>query len=1154
MLTDARSNHDDDEDDEAFNIDSLFNNDEERTSVNKNTHKHVSKNKPNAINDQEAAIVTDNGQTQQRVNIKNSCAETLANANNLFDGFIVELDKLCIRWKELPIEQLLIVFPDVGSVESDMLILKEFLHADVVPHLRFIFTFWKNRKYLHDVCFGFNKLFERCHISSNTDFEKRFADLTEINNQTISSECYNKYQHYVETIENIYSRNILNLCAKYNVSKELIKFLEELTTTDADNLLEAVNDWDETLISTKSVIDFVKLKTFFTRAYASIEELRSHKAELLFQDVAKCFDDIFKDDDFKNVIGLFETCSQSVAGIKHLYLELTNKEQSKRRYIIDIMSHSLLHFVKNLGSERLFDVQIKSKNLTFDDLSELRDRARLIQYSNAHKKNQDHNLEIQKLESFVELVGVIEGVLKNLSSLYIAGFPTVTEIINNQGCTCNEGNYDDLRHLYATLEEKLSLWERQLCQMYEIYPELTYFSYEQFQTVESFIYNVKFDEKHPGYHLLKYIGFEPALLQQVELPTKSADENKRLENLGKILTTQRSVSDDLEEMKEDSIVHTIRLVETIDDGILRAAFSLFDMVKKPIHAHQLFYCAKRTTWMEIRAFIYRCFFSKKYQVLIRPDLLPLLIQDKFLPLLNNLIEDYPTRPFRLGIITTKTASHIQLINAIKTRININILHDQKLLCKDDLTSQIQNLLHQCTIVTSRLSGSGKSQFIEKESHRLGKQLIKFPIGGDIKADEIADRLRILHDKSLKTSILHLDIGHVENVYDLDELLYCLTLFRSFCFGQSAVHVPSETLFYIELASSPYIKINERLLLCQYLKPVYLNEVNWDELDCNSPRIQFVAKYLNAIDTSTITKENIKLDDEKVIDRTTCMTLIQKHFLQNKNLEFVTWTQLCVFMSVFYSLFNGFSICGYFLVEFVDQPQLRLDILQALLRSSNQFTSVSVEKVRQQQRASLIDDPETHQPELTDAIVRWENTQPFTLVFTATHDPLFVYKTINDIPQSLRNYFNDFQQIVSQRTTQKAKSTITPLNNTVDNILSDYNKLSHVELFQKLASLSYKYFNKAVCIKCFKQYPYKTQQCTQCHTNENILRPETLDNCDVLVFQTKIANLLEAEYVLTPDNYVKMLLIYMRIQSGLPVLIMGETGKSLVIYVVQRHVT
>lgn len=564
---------------------------------------------------------------------------------------------------------------------------------------------------------------------------------------------------------------------------------------------------------------------------------------------------------------------------------------------------------------------------------------------------------------------------------------------------------------------------------------------------------------------------------------------------------------------------------------------------KPIHAHQLFYCTRKTSWMEIRAFVYRCFFSKKYQILIRPDLLPLIIQDKFLPLFKNLMEQNPTYSLRLGIITTKASSHIQLINAINLQIKITIIPDHELLNKDAMITQTKNMLHGCTIVTSRLSGLGKSTFVNNESRRLDKQHIKFPICSDIKPDEIANRLQVLHDRLLQTSILHIDIGPVEDLYALDEIIYCLIIFRTFRFGQSAVCLPSDTDIYIEIASSPDVTINQNLVLCQYVKSHNLNEINWNELEYERQRIQFVVKYLNAIETGNVIKQNIALNENnnKIIDQATCIKLIQTYFLRGKNAEFITWTQLSVFIEVFYSLFIGFSNCGFFLVESLNQAQLRVDILQALLRSSDQFTSVSVEKVRKRQRDSLLNDQQNQTLEISDAIVRWETTQPFTLVFTATHDPLFVYKTINDMPESLRNQFNDLQQVVSQRRTPNKSTTVDYEHN---NIFSDYNKLSHVELFQKLASLSYKYYNKAVCTKCFKQYPHETQQCLSCHTSESVLRPKTVDYNDVLVFQTAIATILETDYVLTPDNYVKMLLIYMRVQSGLPVLIMGETGKDL----------
>ncbi|CAF4151964.1 unnamed protein product, partial [Rotaria magnacalcarata] len=203
----------------------------------------------------------------------------------------------------------------------------------------------------------------------------------------------------------------------------------------------------------------------------------------------------------------------------------------------------------------------------------------------------------------------------------------------------------------------------------------------------------------------------------------------------------------------------------------------------------------------------------------------------------------------------------------------------------------------------------------------------------------------------------------------------------------------------------------------------------------------------------------------------------------------------------------------------------MDLVQTLLRSSNQFTSLSVEAVRKQQRAVATNTPE----EFSDAIVRWDTAQPFILIFTDTHEPLFIYKRTKDIPPALIEYFKTYYQATGQKK-ELAKNIMFP----------DYDKLSHVEFFIKLASLSRKYFNKSICPKCFRQHEYKDRQCARC-VNVDLIRPTSFNHSDVMIFQIGIAEMLKTEYVLTPDNFVKMLLIYMRVQSGIPVLIMGETG-------------
>jgi hypothetical protein len=223
----------------------------------------------------------------------------------------------------------------------------------------------------------------------------------------------------------------------------------------------------------------------------------------------------------------------------------------------------------------------------------------------------------------------------------------------------------------------------------------------------------------------------------------------------------------------------------------------------------------------------------------------------------------------------------------------------------------------------------------------------------------------------------------------------------------------------------------------------------------------------------------------------------------------------------------------------------MDILQSFLKSAKQFTSISVEDVREQQRRTVNNNRnDIHQKqELSNAIIRWDQMQPFTLIFSPTDDLIFVYKTEKDIPQSLKDYFDLYNQnsqpkqsLLQKFFLQKTTSTKT--------FFADYQKLKHEELFQKLAQLSDKYLNKAICTKCFRQYEYDTLTCTNCLNPTDLLDKSDSPSSDesTQAFQKRIAKIIESEYVITADNYIKMLLVFLRVQSGVPVLIMGETGR------------
>ncbi|CAF3395094.1 unnamed protein product [Rotaria sp. Silwood1] len=1060
-----------------------------------------------------------------------SCVEILTEYIEILDMFIDRLKTICSEWKHLPISEILNLFPDIQYVDHDFEILKPLLRSDATEKIKSILDYWKNRDNINHICHGYINLISNIEKSSDKNCEL-FKKITEINYKTQGLQCFMRYKHFSREFLQHHSKEFLDLIAQYSLSNELITFLNLLASSDVDNLLQAVNDWDETLINTKTVLDFVMLKRFFVRFNNEISLIRNNTSVFNIDQIEIAFQRAFDDEQFKNIFNCFQACSASLTSIKRIHLELTDKELSKRKRISDLMQNIKFGFIEEYNK---FDINVEPQSMCFNDLSELRDRARLIEYStnNNNKFPIDSQHDVKELHSFVTFVEIVEKILKNFSLLNIAGHPSIINyLLPKKSFTCINTDYQELVEFSLMLDDLLSDWDIYLCKMYEKHIDLTYFSYQQIWIIEDYLYNQKQHSKtnHAGYHLLQYIGIEPETIHAEYLPIKSENPTERLENIGKILTAQR-INSNLIIKQENRIIKKVYLVETSDEGILRAILSLFKNLYTSMAVNHLFYCTEETSWTEIRAFTYRCFYSQTLHQLIRPELLSTSIQDYFTRLLRQLIEHHPEHYFRLAIITNVSTTHLQLINGLRTLQIVHTIHDQDMLNKNDLKEIIKELIDEnCTLVTSRINGLGKSYLIRNEIEKKQKICIKFPISGDMDVDVIAERLRDYgNELTSSKSALHIDIGVVNNTKQLNELLYCLLLFRSFRLKHVAVHVPIDVPIYIELDSSPYsTNLQDKIVLFRFMNSKYIDHIDWkDFVIDHSSTIQLVVNYLQAIKDKTILKSNITEETLTNIDRSTCINLLKETFLQKKNPEFVTWTQLSIFISVYYSLFSGFSRCGFFLIDAIPNPQLRLDILQTLLQSSNQFTSLCVENVRKNQRS--VNTNEAIIP-FSEAIVRWDKTQPFTVVFSAADNPIFVYKNPTDVPSSLVEAFQLYHEITTGEKDQQ-----------LNNFFPDYSKFTHKDFFLKLASLSKKYFIKSICINCYRQYDYNQTQCIECETHGLLVRPISSKTADIESFQEFIAKKLQLEYVLTPDNYIKMLLIYLRVESGLPVLIMGETG-------------
>ena len=944
--------------------------------------------------------------------------------------------------------------------------------------------------------------------------------------------CVAVFEEYQKQFEDQLPDNILILISYYSSSSDLFEFLHTLTTEDVDNLKEGVNDYDETLIDAAVIFEFSVVKTFVDCMYAAID-VQQRNNSLHLQHMVACIENIWGINPFDDLLQCIESSSLALSCIRRVHVELTDKEQAKRRRIADILDNSTIRFVRTGRFETTFDVNVilpkekttgKDKKILFSDLSELRDRVRLLEYSsNVNRRNipkVESEHEKIKLRYFIHFANVIDSTLENLITLYTTGYPDIAQFIAPQKeFVCIDGIFNELTDNSTYLKNLLDSWKDKLYTMYEVYHDLTYFTGDQFWLIEDYIYNQS-SLSHPGYHLLRYVDIDSNSMDRpVERPTAPED---RLANLGHLLIEQRQK---FPATKETLSVKKCLLVETTNEGILRAILSLSSKTKNPVRVHHLLFCTLNTNWIQVQALIYRCFYSQTFHLLIHPELLSQSIQDQFIRLLRILREKKPDYHFPLAFITTVTPTNQQLICGIQSMDMLVILRDQDLLNREQLQESIRPLIRNYQLVTSRITGLGKSTLIRQQIEQAEKKYVKFPLHGDFNIDTLAKRLREKFSE-LQIGALHLDIVSSDNNRQLNEMLFCLLLFGSFRFGEEAVSIPDNTPIYIELDASSDSILTHIPLFQHIESSQYIHRVEWNDLNIKTTEIQAVANYLQAIADKTIATKDITPSMIVQLDLATCIRRIQEPFLPDKNPDYITWTQLSIFIAVFNRLFTNFSVCPYFSVEYTQFPQLRMDLVRTLLQSSNQFTSRSVEAVRQHQRSAGLN----QSVNFSDHITQWEQTEPFTMIFTDTADPLFVYKKSSDIPPTLVAHFTRYYRAIGRLDRL-----------TVNEMFPEYNTLTHAEFFIKLASLSKKYFNKSICIKCYRQYESTTEKCQECSTKDRLIRSVSSENDDIIQFQIGIANRLQTSYVLTPDNYIKMLLIYMRVLSGIPVLIMGETG-------------
>jgi len=1059
------------------------------------------------------------------------------------------------------------IFSRVKDVEEEIKILRSFIKPADSQYLKEILKYMKEEDITRRICQGIQSCVKLFDLS---------CDITEM----LESGCHLSFDAQAKDYHAIHKTisKTLNLELNGDVSKILIQFqgadellaftLARKNKTEIDFMKEAVNDYDESHLSTQAIFDFTNFWNYITE----LSDYSKGKPLLVFLEKVK---ELSENKTYAEIKENFQTSKINFYGIQNLYIELTHKEESKRKQIFNIIDYSLIKFIK---VKKEFDVECKCKSKGADkdnlqifrsiDIFELQDRANLVVYSEQKKGgNQEENNykeeELEKFKAFCSLTDVIHQLINMLNQLSFNGYPDVAgiKIVHENSCVvntefvCKFNKFDSLHKFKDQLNEILKKWNSSIIQAYKQNYELTFLKGKDFWKVEKALKEPKFQENAKGIHLLNYIGKK---VTQLELDTGKSPE-ERLFNLGEVLKNLPNIHMPNEFPKVEHN-YTFFVAETSEIAIIKGLLTLYVTFEKEIpFSHQILICNDSTSRNELDAFAYRCFFNPngKLFCLIQPERLSFSLQDEFSQLIKRLNSEYPNRRFCLAFVTSNMAIH--LVSSLKIKNQTKLLKNGELLDDEELKRHLEEFTENCKAVTSNITGFGKTTWIK--NFVKSKNLIyhKIPISGVINPVELGKTLiPILQQENVA---LCFTIGSIDKKDKslLNEILFSLVILRSFHFSKNVIEIPKDLQILFEIDSSYFEKLTKEIEILGYLQKEDIEKIKLHELEYKSTKIQFVCHYLKGLGNKSLGNHDLEEHDikNKTIPRVECVQLLLQIFLKIHDESYLSYTQLNIFINALYSLFKSFSESGFFRFNILSQStnlnekgsifikdeiimKMRLNLIEGLVLAADQFTSKSVETVRNNQKESMklakTKVLEDANEVLGKAIVSWENTRPFTVVFSYDQSPIFVYKHLNDIPKEV------LEGIAYQE--KALKSMGIPGES-----LKDYQKFTQIDFFTTLSSLTNRLRVRNICLKCYRKYEKTFQKCIDC---EELLMLNNKKNPQDFV--EEVARCFAKDYALTPDNFIKMLLIFSRVQQNIPIIIMGETGcgkTSLIKYLSTR---
>eukprot|EP00833_Pecoramyces_ruminatium_P013492 jgi/Orpsp1_1/1187524/evm.model.d7180000058358.1 len=541
-----------------------------------------------------------------------------------------------------------------------------------------------------------------------------------------------------------------------------------------------------------------------------------------------------------------------------------------------------------------------------------------------------------------------------------------------------------------------------------------------------------------------------------------------------------------------------------------AIYSALYLTKHFPIAQTVLYCNEDTSEEEILSFVYRtirCEYPVLF-LLIKPESLKTEYKKLLIELFTETFSSKDIQEMRSCLLFIYSKENET------TEINIEIQkfldHKAFYLSEDDkCMTKIQNI----TVYSSDRAGLGKSTMIKKDFEQEALEdphfkYIYFPIGGDIKKDEIISRLLNITEENVA---LHLDLLETSKIELVKEFLFSFLILRYYSQNENIFYYGENIKIKVEIPNG-FINYKKAYSIFEFFEERHIESHKLPSLEISESDVlsdvQIVCNYIrheDIIDNKDLYFPKLNMNTKNSVmarpmKKKQCLDIILNE-IGSKNFNFYKYK---IFVSILSEQLRRFSNSIYFNIDLLNGVKTirknlehtRSYIIRSLVDTVCYFINSFNDTIFEEQNLTYNHDKKDFNYEiaLAKANKYLANRKPFT---------------INNINRGMIFFNEDGESITMLPTCQPGSMDYNILkaiynSNTLDKNIKDIINYENLSTDQYL---------------------------TEARKILNINKP--LD-------KIKLLDCIKS-YVFTKDNFIKLILISLRLRTNIPVILMGETG-------------